>query len=218
LKLGIIGRNWGSVYARACDSLGIEYWIAGREIAGKHPGWRGQKADGYIIASPPETHFAIARDLLSRGCPVIVEKPVTMHPGEARELARMGGIAYAGHTRLYDPNWTRFKALCGVPKEVSASAGGTRRDPWWDWGPHLVAMCLDLGFDPRKAQISVSRDFEPLSFKVNGYEFKDEKTSPSPIESLTSAFVEAIRKGIPDNRLMPEVVEIVDELGQLHRC
>jgi hypothetical protein len=206
VKLGIIGRNWGSVYANTCRNLGIDYWIAGRE-------W-GEKADGYIIASPPETHYEIARDLLARGLPVIVEKPVTMDPGQAYELAGMGGIAFAGHTRLYDPRWKAFKQFVSRVTDVHCRAGGTKRDPWWDWGPHMVAMCLDLGFNPRRARFVVRKAREPLSFVVNGrYRFEDRPSSISPMACLLTEFVAAIRKGEPDSRLMPEVVEVLHELG-----
>ncbi len=204
MRLGIIGRNWGSVYARSCEKLGIDYWIAGRE-------W-GESADGYIVATPPETHYAIASELLSRDRPVIVEKPVTMDPAQAYELAK-GRIAFAGHTRLYDPRWKVFKSSVSKPFYVEARAGGTNRDPWWDWGPHIVSMCLDLGYDPRRAQICVRKAPERLSFKVNGKCFADEKSSPSPIECILSEFVAAIELGRPDNRIMPEVVEILHELG-----
>ena len=205
MKLGIIGRNWGAVYAKTCRELGIEHWIAGRE-------W-GEKADAYIVASPPETHYEIARKLLSEGSPVIIEKPVTMVPEQAYELARYP-IAFAGHTRLYDPNWKVFKSRFTRAIDIEARAGGTKRDPWWDWGPHIVAMCLDLGFDPRKARISVRKAQEPLSFVVNGrHTFTDKPARTSPIACLITEFMAAVEKGQPDNRLMPEVVEILHELG-----
>lgn len=137
-----------------------------------------------------------------------------MLPSEAYELHAMGGIAFAGHTRLYSPEWKIFKASCPRIEYLEARAGGTLRNPWWDWGPHIVAMCLDLGFDPRRAQISVRKAREPLSFVVNGsHRFTDRRTSPSPLECLLTEFVAAIDVGEPDNRLMPEVVEILHELG-----
>lgn len=192
--LGIIGRNWGGAYARTCDKLGIEYWIAGRE-------W-DKEADGVIIASPAETHYGIARHLLARGVPVLIEKPVTMDPDEAEELASMGGIAFAGHTRLYSPRWRAFRATLPPVNSVECVAGGTERDPWWDWGPHLVAMCLDIGFDPARARISVGGACRPLSFVVNGvHRWEDQRGDTKPLEVLVGEFQAAIQRGVPDNRL-----------------
>lgn len=45
--------------------------------------------DGVIVATPHATHFAIARDCLDRGLHVMVEKPLTLHASEARELVRL---------------------------------------------------------------------------------------------------------------------------------
>lgn len=207
MKLGIIGRKWGAAYARTLDKLGIEYWIAGRE-------W-GDSADGVIVATPAETHYGIAKDLLLDGVPIILEKPVTLDPAQAWDLVRIGGIAFAGHTRLFSPAWRAFKASLPKPEFVECRAGGTLRDPWWDWGPHLVAMCFDAGIDPRRAQISVRRAQEALSFVVNGsHRFVDVETNPSPLEVLCREFVEAIEEGKPNNdglRLGAQVVEFLKE-------
>lgn len=52
--------------------------------------------DAVVIASTTETHFAIARDFLTKGVHVFVEKPITATPDEATELialARKKGLA-----------------------------------------------------------------------------------------------------------------------------
>src|SRR2546422_7053055 len=40
------------------------------------------------ITTPPQSHFAIARQCLERGCHVYVEKPFTLDAREAEELVR----------------------------------------------------------------------------------------------------------------------------------
>lgn len=212
MKLAILGKNWGSVYARTLEKLGIEYQI-GRA-------WRD--CDGVIVATPPETHYELAREILTAGYPLILEKPITLVPWQAWDLVKLGGIAYAGHTRLFSPAWRRFKASLPPIEFVDCCAGGTPRDPVWDWGPHLAAMCLDLGFDPRKAEMRVYSGELPLSFRVNWrHEFRDVVTDPMPLEVLVSEFVAAVDRGEPDNAglvLGAEVVEFLNEFGRLHRA
>lgn len=96
---------------------------------------------------------------------------------------------------------------------MECSAGGTHRDPVWDWGPHLASMCLDLGFDPRQARIRVRKAPERLSFVVNGvHRFEDVATNPEPLEVLLREFSAAIALGEPNNaglRLGAEVIEFL---------
>lgn len=212
LKIAILGSNWGRVYARTLEKLGIDFQI-GRA-------WRD--CDGVIVATPPETHYELAREILSAGYPLILEKPITLVPWHAWDLVKLGGIAFAGHTRLFSPAWRQFKASLPPIETIDCCAGGTPRDPWWDWGPHLASMCLDLGFDPRKADMRAYRRELPLSFVVNGeHEFRDVITEPMPVEVLVSEFVAAIERGDPNNEgleLGARVVEFLNEFGGLYRA
>lgn len=158
-----------------------------------------------IIATPAETHYRIARTALGRRIPVLVEKPVCLSSTEAHKLVGLGGIAFAGHTRLYSPAWMAFKAKVGKASHVEAWAGGTERDPWWDWGPHLVAMSFDLGCKP---VIHVTQEKQPLRLVADGHEFTD--VADNPLEVLLSEFCAAIALGKPDNRLMPEVIDYLE--------
>lgn len=190
--LGLVGKGYfGGVYASVLDSLGVEYWHKGRD-------W-DCAADGLIIASSTDTHFDIAREALSRGVPVLVEKPVSTTCLQARELVSLGGIAYAGHTRLYDPLWPEFKASVGVPLRVEAWAGGVNAgnpDAELNWWVHLSAMCLDLGFDPQMAVFHIEEKKRPLAFECNGKLFQD---SRGGLANLIKAFMAAIERGEPDN-------------------
>src|SRR6266566_5090126 len=44
------------------------------------------RPDVVHVTTPPQSHFAIARLCLERGCHVYVEKPITLHASEAEEL------------------------------------------------------------------------------------------------------------------------------------
>ena len=42
--------------------------------------------DGVIIATPPNTHFLIAKQFIKKGIPTLIEKPLTMSLKEAQDL------------------------------------------------------------------------------------------------------------------------------------
>lgn len=175
------------------DELGVEYWQAGRDWVAR------EKPDGLIIASSSESHFEVAAKAMAKGIPVLIEKPVCMRASEARSLVSLGGIAFAGHTRLYDPLWPEFKASVGEPLHVEAWAGGVNQsnpDAELNWWVHLAAMCIDLGFDPLKAEFHVEEKKRPLNFVANGKLFTD---SRGGLANLIKAFLAAIERGEPDN-------------------
>ena len=209
MRIGIVGNGrWGKVYARTFAALGIPTCN----------GWDGD-CDGAVIATPRHTHYRIAREILYHGIPIILEKPVTLDPAQAWELVGMGGIVYTGHTRLFSTTWRRFRESLKTIDSVSAVMGRATDDPWWEIAPHPVSMCIDLGFDPRKADIRVTATPVPLSFTVNNVTYEDVNESPTPMEVLITEFVAAIERGKPDNKsliLGAQVVEFLNEFRGLH--
>jgi predicted dehydrogenase len=190
VPLLIVGRGWGDVYARTLKKMKVPFWQTTRD-------WHCYVPSGVIVATPPETHYEIAKCCLGRRIPVLIEKPVTLKPAESQALLEMGGIVFAGHARLYSPAWREFKAKVGKASEVEAWAGGTHRDPWWDWGPHLVAMSMDLGC--HAPVIHVGKEEEPVRLHANGHTYTDVETDPTPLEVLCGEFLAAIEKGEPNN-------------------
>jgi predicted dehydrogenase len=71
--------------------------------------------DAVAIATPVDTHFALASEALEAGKHVFVEKPITSTSSEAARLAnlarRQGLICMCGHTFLYTPAVERLKEL-----------------------------------------------------------------------------------------------------------
>ena len=218
MKLGIIGRGrWGNVYAETLRRMGIPFWQASRD-------WHKQgNADGIIIATNPASHHALARRLMFRYCPIIIEKPLCLFRKEAKDLmllADESSIVKVGHTRLYSDAWRKFKlnAIIEGVKSVEAVAGSddTTVKPHWDWGPHLVAMCLDLGFDPLKAKITTSSENIPLRVVVNGnLVYTDQPETPTPMERLIGEFVSAIELGEQDISDLELGVKVVETLSQM---
>ncbi len=70
---------------------------------------------GVIISSPNEFHYAQAKLCIERGIPVLIEKPITAHHDEARDLVdladRHGAKVLVGHHRVHSPLLTAAKAI-----------------------------------------------------------------------------------------------------------
>ena len=68
-----------------------------------------------VISTPANTHADIAKALLEKGIPVLVEKPVTNNLQEALELKqindRTAGKIFVGYCLRYDPNAIKFMSL-----------------------------------------------------------------------------------------------------------
>lgn len=214
--LGIIGRGpWGNVYRRTLTEMEIDHWQAGKD-------WKEQPTpDGAIVASSGESHYSVAQDLMARHVPVIVEKPLCMSTDDAYKLLELAektqAIAFAGHTRVYSPEWLRFKEeLKDVEvKSIYAQAGGPcKLDPTWDWMPHILSMCVDLGARPDVMTVRLFAERVPFRFTVNGeHTFSDRMTNPRPLTALVQKFVQAIEKGKPNwtsLALGVKVVELID--------
>ena len=212
MKLGIVGRGpWGDVYARNLWAMGVDFWQAGRDY-----GLRS--ADGVIVACAPHAHFAVARDFITQGIPVLIEKPVCLSSQDARDLLAVAEerrvSVMVSHTRLYSPAWRDFKAqaLAAGVRRVYAEAGGPcKLSPLWDWGPHLAAMGFDLGVRPK---IYTTADPRPLLVVVNGrLFFNDPPTVPTPLAAMLTEFMALIatqEHRLDDLRLGLRVVEFLE--------
>jgi predicted dehydrogenase len=74
--------------------------------------------DAVVIATPHNLHFAPARAALERGVHVLVEKPMTIDPAEAWELARLArskGLSLA--VALNPPFWAHCHRIRGAIQE-----------------------------------------------------------------------------------------------------
>ena len=72
-----------------------------------------------LVCSPPDTHFPICSELLSRRIPVLCEKPVALTAAPARQLA---GLAAANNTRFSQP--AKFRGVPEVQEALSRIAAG----------------------------------------------------------------------------------------------
>jgi len=173
VRLGLAGAGrWGRNFIRTIYRLpGVELVAlassnpVAQDLAG--PGCRVfarwpdmlEQADmhGVIVATPPHVHVEIALAALRRGIGVLIEKPLCLDPAEAGTLlaeARTLDLpVLVDHIHLRHPAYVELKRLAhamGPIRGLRGRAGAwgpfrTDTDVLWDWGPHDIAMFLDLG-------------------------------------------------------------------------
>lgn len=179
LRLGLIGAGpWGRNLIRtiaAVDGVRLSRLAStradGRALAGEDctvsADWRQVAAaddiDGVVVATPPALHGIMTRAAVAAGTPVLVEKPLTMDAAEAADLAAFvearGGFVLVDHIHLFSPAWQALKRearALGPVRHIHAEAGGWgpfRPDVpvLWDWGPHDLALAMDLLGGPPQA-------------------------------------------------------------------
>src|SRR5271170_3120573 len=89
----------------------------GTRALADYRGLLGQ-VDAVSVVTPTAAHFPIAREFLESGSHVLVEKPITETPEEARELialaARHGRILQVGHLERFN------SAILGAEEHLRA--------------------------------------------------------------------------------------------------
>lgn len=110
--------------------------------------------DAVAIATPPSTHYALARRCLEAGKHCWVEKPLALRAAEAAELVALaekkGCQLFVDETFLYDPlvrtarQWIR-EGYIGEIRHLSfqrLGQGRIRRDSdvWWNSAPHDLSI------------------------------------------------------------------------------
>ena len=114
--------------------------------------------EAVVIATPPATHFELARAALIAGRDVFVEKPLTLDPAEGAELVeisdRLGRVLMVGHVTLYHPAILKLKDLLrrgdlGRPQYLYSNrlnSGRVRESEsiLWSFAPHDFAVLLYL--------------------------------------------------------------------------
>lgn len=111
-----------------------------------------------MIATPAETHYALARAALDAGKDVFVEKPMTVDVEEARDLierAHAGRrILMVGHLLEYHPAILRLLELVGsgelgdirylISNRLNLGKIRTEENALWSFAPHDIAVVLRL--------------------------------------------------------------------------
>jgi predicted dehydrogenase len=101
------------------------------------------EVDAVSIATTTPAHFPIARECLERGVHVLVEKPVTETPDQARALietaTRRGCILQVGHLERFNSAILALEGVLGTPRFIESH----RLAPFKERGTD-VNVVLDL--------------------------------------------------------------------------
>lgn len=92
--------------------------------AGGHGEALNSGTAGAVIASPTESHYPIARDLLQNGIHVFVEKPLAATTEQARQLvglaSKKGLILQVGHLERFSPPFRKALQFIDTPLLIQA--------------------------------------------------------------------------------------------------
>jgi len=110
--------------------------------------------DGFIVATPAETHFEIAKLIINHKKHILVEKPLTLKVSEARylkELAEKNGVnLMVGHLLLFHPAICKIKELIEKGKigrlqyiysnRLNLGTVRTEENILWSFAPHDISI------------------------------------------------------------------------------
>ena len=128
---------------------------------------RDDQIDAVCIASPTNTHFAIAQEALEHKKHVFCEKPLALVPGECLELKdvaqRQGKILMVGHIFVFNRGIVRVKEYIQsgeLGRIQYAHSERTNLGPFrydvnalWDLAPHDISI-FDYLFDSCAVNVS----------------------------------------------------------------
>jgi len=145
------------------------------------------EVDAIVIATPVNTHYALARDALMAGKHVLLEKPLTRSAEQAQELIRIaderGLVLMVGHTFEYNPAVIALKeivdsGMVGRVLYIDAARlnlGQYRTDVnvLWDLAPHDISiMNFILGGEPSHVSARGNACIHPGTHDVAYIELK----------------------------------------------
>jgi scyllo-inositol 2-dehydrogenase (NADP+) len=172
IRVGLIGYGLaGAVFheplIRACDGLELAAVLTSRDhdlrVASVEELF--QRSDLVVVASPNDSHFALAKAAIEHGKHVVVDKPFTVTVEEADELIAFAAAANRMLTVFHNRRWAAdFLALrkvlpkLGEPYLLEANWDRFRpevRERWReqpgpgagllaDLGPHMIDEALQL--------------------------------------------------------------------------
>ena len=139
--------------------------------------------DGFIVATPAETHFKIAKTIILKKKNLLVEKPLTLSAQDALELVHLAKendvSLMVGHVLLFHPAINKIKEIIESGRigklqylysnRLNLGKVRTEENVFWSLAPHDISI---------------------FQFLTNSY--------PSKIKATGSTF---LQKGIPDSTL-----------------
>ncbi len=110
--------------------------------------------DGFTIATPAETHYEIAKKIISHGKHALIEKPMTLSIKEAESLVSIAEQkkvnVMVGHVLLFHPAIKKIKELINnnsigrlqyiYSNRLNLGKVRTQENVFWSLAPHDIAI------------------------------------------------------------------------------
>jgi len=110
--------------------------------------------DGYVVATPAASHFAVAKFLLEQGKHLLVEKPIALSAKEGMALAELAERnrckLMVGHVLLYHPAIRKIKELLEqgalgrlqymYSNRLNLGTVRTEENILWSFAPHDISI------------------------------------------------------------------------------
>ena len=157
--VGHIGKNHARLYAELSSGQFTAIYDTDRAVAEARAAEFGVKAaasleefaeevDAASIATPTSTHFEIARELLTRGKHLLVEKPIADNTAHASELAELAAahdlVLQVGHVERFNPVLSALEKRLTNPRFIEAHRLSPYPNRSTDIGVVLDLMIHDL--------------------------------------------------------------------------
>jgi predicted dehydrogenase len=191
--VGVVGLNyWGPNLVRNFNDIADLTWLCDLDeaqlqtIGARYPNARTTSSfdelladdalDAVVIATPVPTHYALAKQALTAGKHVFVEKPPAMRAEEMDELVSLAveqdRVLMPGHLLLYHPGVLKVKdlidrgelgdVLCVYGNRVNLGIVRSNENALWSLGVHDLSVILYLlDEDPELATAQGSASIHP---------------------------------------------------------
>ena len=166
------GGRWGANHIRTLEELGllggfVEPDLERRaDLAARHPRAAAfsriedavqQPFDGFVIATPAQTHVDLARFVIEHGRHVLVEKPLALHSRDARDLVAAAARArvnlMVGHVLLFHPAIRKIREIIRGGQDskigrlqylysnrLNLGTVRTEENILWSFAPHDISI------------------------------------------------------------------------------
>lgn len=146
-----------------------------------------QRYDGYVVATPAETHYKIGKQLLNNGLHVLIEKPMTLHSEEAEDLVKTAraksSSLMVGHVLLFHPAIRKIKELLLQNKigqlyyaystRLNLGTVRTEENVFWSFAPHDISVLNYLiGTTPLHIQAKGAKFLQDKIFDLTMTQFE----------------------------------------------
>lgn len=169
-KICVIGAGrWGKNHIKTLRELGSLGGVVDLnndelgEILARYKGVRIHESiddalehdyDGYTVATPADTHFKIAKQLIGKGKHTLVEKPLALNLSEAEELVelsiKMNVNLMVGHLLLFHPAIWKIKEIIDsgqigklqyiYSNRLNLGTVRTEENILWSFAPHDISI------------------------------------------------------------------------------